>query len=140
MTTIAFDGKTLAADCMGDNAGIKRRVVKIERFGDALLAMTGAHDSAVELREWFKGGADPKDFPASAREDVATLIVFLSDGIFAYGKSPIPVQFFERKCAFGSGRDYAEAAMFLGCDAAKAVEVACHFDVYSGLGVVTLEF
>lgn len=56
MTTIAFDGKTLAADCMGDNAGIKRRVVKIERFGDALLAMTGAQDSAVELREWFKGG------------------------------------------------------------------------------------
>jgi hypothetical protein len=40
--------------------------------------------------------------------------------------------------AFGSGRDYAEAAMFLGCDAKRAVEVACQFQTDCGNGIDTL--
>jgi ATP-dependent protease HslVU (ClpYQ) peptidase subunit len=41
--------------------------------------------------------------------------------------------------AFGAGRDYAMAAMHLGCDAHRAVEVACVFDTGCGMGIDTLE-
>ncbi len=43
--------------------------------------------------------------------------------------------------ALGAGRDYALAAMYLGFDASRAVEVACALDVNCGNGidVLTLE-
>lgn len=141
MTVVAFDGKTLAADGMAvSGGGIARRVTKIERHKDMLLAVTGGLDIAAELREWFKAGADPRDFPPRARDGEATLIVFDGDGIKTYVSGPFPMRIHATKCAFGSGRDYAEAAMFLGCDAAKAVEVASHFQTDCGMGVDVLEW
>lgn len=140
MTVIAWDGHTLAADRRAvSGGGIARTVTKIERWGHEMLAVTGQLDVGSELREWYKAGASPKDFPQSAREADATLIVISRHGgIREYVSGPYPMLIDGQKAAWGSGRDYAEAAMHLGHDAVKGVEVACAFQTDCGGGIDTL--
>lgn len=141
MTVIAWDGKMLAADKRATSGNVAYAVTKVERFGDHLLGMTGEADVAHELREWFKTGAVPKDFPKSARRDMATLIVISPDTRpRAFATGPHPMLYADEKLAWGCGRDFALATMHLGHDARRAVEVACTFDVSCGNGIDTLEF
>lgn len=91
------------------------------------------------MREWWKSGADPERFPAKARDDEATLIVITKSGIQSYATGPFPLTIEESRCAFGSGRDYAEAAMYLGRRAHEAVAVACVFQTDCGNGIDLLE-
>lgn len=140
MTVIAWDGRALAADKRATEVGgIGRTVTKIERHGKALLAVTGVWDVAAEVREWWKSGAVADAFPAKAQEGVATLIVIDGGKIVAYAAGPHPMVIEAQKCAFGSGRDFAEAAMYLGRTAREAVEVACVFQTDCGNGVDVLE-
>lgn len=141
MTVIAFDGRMLAADRRSvDGAGIARTVTKIERYRKHLLAITGNCDVGCETREWWKAGADPVKFPAKSRDGEASLIVISPDGgIYTYGTGPYPLHIEQEKCAFGSGRDFAEAAMYRGKNAAQAVEIACLFQSDCGNGVTVLE-
>ncbi len=140
MTVIAFDGKTLAADkratCGG---GIARTVTKITRIGSYLVAVSGDWDAACELRAWWEAGADPAAFPSSAREGDATLMLFGAGYIASYSSGPYPLPIEAERCAFGSGRNYAEAAMHLGFSAKRAVEVACHFQTDCGNGIDILK-
>lgn len=136
MTVIAWDGQTLAADKRATSgSGIARTVTKIQRHGDALLAMTGSWDIAAEIREWWKAGAKAADFPEKAREDVATLIVISRSGVDTYAAGPYPMRIEQAQCAFGTGRDFAEATMYLGKSAAEAVAVASRFQTDCGNGV-----
>lgn len=143
MTVIAWDGRLLAADKRAvDGGGIARTVTKIERYRKHLLAITGSWDVGCEIREWWKTGADPAKFPAKARENEASLIVIAHDGgIYTYASGPYPLHIEQQRCAFGSGRDFAEAAMYCGKNAAQAVEIACLFqsDCGNGLSVLELE-
>lgn len=139
MTVIAWDGKTLAADKRAtDGGGIHRTVTKIQRHGYELLGFTGDWDDCVELAEWYKRGANAADFPQRAREGRASLMVFAAGQVLRYGVGPFPMRIEVKQCAFGSGRDYAEAAMHLGHDAKAAVAVACHFQTDCGNGIDTL--
>ena len=141
MTVIAWDGRTLAADKRATSGGgIARTCTKVQRHGAALLGITGDWDVAMELREWFKAGADPAKFPARAKEGESTLIVIRPGGLIeSYCSGPYPLVIEEQRCAWGSGRDYAEAAMYLGHDARKAVEVASHFQTDCGNGIDSLD-
>ena len=126
----------LAADKLAANFGLARTVTKIWRHGDALLGLSGDAGVGTDLREWFKAGAVPDRFPEQAREEKATLIVIDARRVLsAYVDSPFPLVFEDEQFAIGSGRDYALAAMHLGCDARKAVEVACHFEISCGGGI-----
>ncbi|MBI3157604.1 MAG: hypothetical protein HYZ20_19665 [Burkholderiales bacterium] len=139
MTVIAWDGAALAADKRAViGGGIARTVTKIVRRGDALLGITGDWDVGAELRAWWIGGADPMQFPVKAREGGATLIVIQRGRIFSYVSGPHPMEIEAPRAAWGSGRDYAEAAMLLGCDARRAVEVACELQTDCGNGVDVL--
>lgn len=142
MTVIAWDGKTLAADKRAvQGGGISRTLTKIMRApGGALVAMTGGLDAAMEMRHWYLAGAEPAKFPEKAREDVSTLIVILpSREIWMWASGPYGARMEVDRMAFGSGRDFAEAAMYLGHTAAEAVRVACVFQSDCGNGIDTLE-
>lgn len=140
MTVIAWDGKTLAADkratCGG---GIARTVTKIRRVGNVLTAVSGDWDVACELRAWWEAGSDPSAFPDCARDGDASLMVFAPGYIATFTSGPYPLPIEAERCAFGSGRDYAEAAMHLGFSAKRAVEVACHFQTDCGNGIDILK-
>jgi sugar/nucleoside kinase (ribokinase family) len=139
MTVIAWDGKTLAADKRATSGNVAYTVVKVERFGEHLLGMVGEADVAHDLREWFKAGADTRDFPKSARRDNATLVVITAGmRARAFATGPHPMLYADDQLAWGCGRDFALAAMHLGHDARRAVEVACAFDIGCGNGVDTL--
>lgn len=139
MTVIAWDGETLAADRLATGGGgIGRAVTKIQKHGDVLLGVTGNWDIAAEMREWFKAGALPAEFPAKARDGDATLIVIRRGSIETYCAGPYPMPIEVEKAAWGTGRDYAEAAMYLGGNAKMGVEVASHFQTDCGNGIDTL--
>ena len=138
MTIVAWDGKTLAADKRMISSGLMRTCRKIWEYNGNLIAITGDWDAGAELIAWFNAGADPAKFPEAGRKDTATLIVINTGCVWQYNAGPYGVLLECKQCAFGSGRDYAEAALYLGKTAYEAVEVACHFESSCGGGIDVL--
>lgn len=141
MTTIAWDGKTLAADKQSTSHDMGRTVTKIFRLSDGLLALCGGGVHASAIRDWFMGERNPATWPRLNTEDNAGSVIHITDdGIFVYNGQlmPTPEKLEDRFIAFGTGRDYAMAAMHLGENATTAVRVACEYDIYSGQGVNSL--
>lgn len=139
MTVIAWDGTALAADKRAiSGGGIARTVTKIVRHEGALLGITGCWDTGAEMLAWWRDGAKPADFPKTAREDKATLIVIDAQGIRIWCTGPYPMWIEAERCAWGSGRDFAEAVMHLGLPAEMAVRVACEFQSDCGNGIDVL--
>lgn len=142
MTCIAWDGKTLAADKRACYGVMICTVTKIERVNDLLVGAAGELTFCRQLIAWVRSGRDPKDFPAiqSSKDDWQPLLVIETDGTPSlYERSPYPIRYEQQHVAIGSGREFARAAMHLGCDARKAVEVACALDNGCGNGIDTLE-
>lgn len=141
MTIIAWDGNVLAADKKATNHGFGSTVTKLFRLEHGgMAALCGDSPVALELLQWYRGNADAKYFPAKARDDVSSLIVVGSDRkLRVYSAGPIPEYKEDKFIAFGSGRDYALAAMYLGRTAREAVDVACYFDNCCGNGVDAME-
>lgn len=142
MTVIAWDGKTLAADRRSVINGTRRTVTKISRHPTKpeLLGITGCWTAGAEVREWYVRGGGYADFPASARDadNFARLVVVSAEGVKCFEGSPAPVVFEDARTAFGSGSDFALAAMHLDADARQAVAVACALSSECGDGVDTL--
>lgn len=141
MTVIAWDGRTLAADKRGTVAGMAYPVTKIHRVRGELVGFSGSGTHASELLEWIKGARRPEDYPRRQCDDDAAgmLVIDAKRRILMYSPvTPYPEIIESPFYARGAGRDYAMAAMHLGCDARRAVEVACAFDVSCGNGVDTL--
>jgi hypothetical protein len=66
--------------------------------------------------------------------DDFSAIVISPDGQFLWTEELIAMPIIP-PYALGSGREAALGAMYAGCDATNAVEIACKLDVYSGLPV-----
>lgn len=135
MTTIASDGKTVAAD--GLSTFIDERVNhdyrKITLFEhDKLFGFTGKEAIFKPAIVWYLGGADPDKIPKA--KDWG-LYVFTLQGVDRFTDESPYADRFPYPCAFGSGRDYAMGAMLAGASPKKAVEIAALLDVYTG-GVI----
>lgn len=118
-----------------------RTTTKIYRVSDGLLALSGSGGHAHALLNWFRGERDPAHWPKADSEDEAGHVMhFTHAGVVVYSGTGCgtgePVE--DPFIAFGAGRDYAMAAMYLGCDARRAVEVACRFDIGCGMGIDVL--
>lgn len=137
MSTVAWDGKSLAADHQGAHGGTKVSVSKLYRFADKgeVAATTGDYAAGMIMVEWYQAGADLTNYPrCQADEDNnATLIVAKKGGVCCfYGMHPHEVRVSDPFMAWGSGKDYALGAMAMGATAGQAVMVACKFDAWSG--------
>lgn len=139
MTVIAWDGVTLAADKSATSVGYARTVTKIFVIPDGLVGMAGDQDHCLELLNWFRTGCDLEKYPKNLVDGNSSAMLIRKDGTcWSYGKLPYPQICEDRFDAMGAGRDYALAAMYLGHDARKAVEVACALDVTCGKGIDVL--
>lgn len=145
MSVIAWDGKSIAADRQGSNGELRFLARKLTResYGDpgrqeiAILAMTGNQQSGLLLVRWWVDGAKPEAWPASQRtEEWSRLIVWTRyRGLATYEKEPVAIPVEDPFMAWGSGRDFAMGAMARGASAREAVEIACRFSIYCGLGI-----
>lgn len=140
MTTIAWDGHTLAADKRACSSGLCLKVRKIWRIGELLYGASGSADQAAEMFAWIERGRRPDDFPASQRDkdDYAPVLVIDGGRVLKYERTPFPIEFETVHHAIGSGRDFALAGMACGLTAAQAVGLAAQFDSGTGDGVDTL--
>ena len=143
MTVIAWDGKSIVADKRSCNNFRAATVTKLHRVGgDRILAVSGDLAKGLELVKWVGAGMVPGDLPAFQRtQDYVPLAMWVrGSGIWIFEDSAVPFHVEEPVWAGGSGRDYALAAMHLGCDARRAAEVACELSFGCGNGLDVMRF
>lgn len=141
MTVVVWDGITLAADRRAISAGNARPVTKIARIGDSLVGFSGEFAAFGTMKAWLSAGRDPATYPRRGDDYWWSCLVIRPDGtIETFESSPYPIINEQTHYAIGSGRDFALAALHLGCDAKRAVEVACALSVECGNGIDTLTF
>lgn len=141
MTTIAWDGYTLAADKRSIYDGVNQIVTKIHRAGDCLVGGSGEFAFILAMIEWVKAGRNPADFPDHQRNEKdwqPTMVVDARGTCWLYERTPQPIRWERRFAAIGSGKHYAIAAMHLGENAANAVKLASIYDAGTGDGVDVL--
>jgi 20S proteasome alpha/beta subunit len=142
MTTIAWDGHTLAADTRCSSGGMVFRVSKIRRCPDGRLIGGSGESGAVEaFMTWLQtGNPDGRpEFQDRDDDNVHVLEVRLDGTVWWHGRFA-PFRVCQEFIAIGSGQHFAMAAMAMGAGAKRAVEIACRFDAGSGEPVETLHF
>lgn len=138
MTVVAWDGTTMAADRQGEFFCTKTFRTKIRRIGSVIVGCAGEARASEAVCKWLEAGSAVDTFPKIAEADKANLLIAGPDGLFLYENSPHPMRLENKFFAIGSGGDAAMAAMHLGFDAKRAVEVACEVSTGCGGGVDVL--
>lgn len=134
MTTVASDGRTMAADTMITYGAVERintNDPKIFKFGGCLYGFSGRDDMVQQARDWITSGADPKKRPELEEDSVWILKIDKKGKCWAayetlvFVPRPLP-------SAIGGGAVVAETAMYLGKSPKEAVQVA--IDLTQGSG------
>lgn len=142
MTTIAFDGKTMAADgritygdiiCTDDDSKIYRLEDNRWSHKPVIVGIEGEASGRAEILKWCE--TDAKDKP----EGEWSALIYDGSTIFVVDVKNESPELWESGVAIGSGYLAAMAAMRAGADARRAVEVAITMDVYSGGKITTME-
>lgn len=130
MTTIAFDGKTLATDSLITSGTLAfGKSKKLYKLKDGRhVALCGTVSLVPEILAWLNGEGD---IPEPIEEEaVGGLLVDKEGNAFEISRSmrlfPACVPW-----AGGSGENIAMTAMYLGKTAVEAVAVACKLDTKS---------
>ena len=148
MTTIAasLDHGIMASDSKVtlEHKGIDYPAVKIVRGkGGRLVGAAGHGGDCTRFLKWAAGGfneKEPKWAEVDGEEDSVIGLVMDEKAIYVWTQGdPEPEAISGRFYAVGSGGKAARAAMELGADPVKAVEIACKVDAnYSALPVQVL--
>lgn len=141
MTTIAWDGQTLAADKRAEYGGCIQVVTKIFRAGDCLVGGAGDFSFVLAMVEWVRTGRVAAEYPASQRDKddwQPVLVIEPSGAAMVYERTSHPIRWERKFGAIGSGKQFALAAMHCGKSAVVAVAVASEFDSGTGNGVDVL--
>lgn len=132
MTTIAWDGRTLAGDTQ--HSMFRGNGDKVFRLNDgSLFGSCGQTQDGVAVMEWLAGGGEKPKV-----EDGFHAILVKDGKLYSLENKLVHLEQRRPFFAIGSGRDYAMAAMFLGKTAADAVRVAREFDVDTGSEVTEI--
>ena len=141
MTIICWDGTTLAADKRATYSGMICTVTKIHRVNGLLVGGSGDSCHILALIEWVREGRKIEKFPKHQEDkddSVSLLVVELDGTTSSYERTPYPIKYEQRNVCIGSGREYARAALHLGCNSSDAVSAAIALDSGCGNGIDTL--
>lgn len=140
MTTIAWDGITLAGDTMVTRGNWKSTITsKVWIIGrgkkQVLYGGCGNIDDVLAVKAWLEGGdkPSPRDFSAM-RVFRDGRVELLHESLFWHpweAASPF---------AMGSGRDFALAAMMCGKNAEEAVAIAAKIDSGTAEPITSVRF
>lgn len=139
MTTIAWDGTSLAGDRLRSFNGTPVPATKVFRIGRLLVGCAGDSEDCVSFIAWIAAGMDQKAPPKMESLDALVIDGDNKNQVFWYSQRCIPLPLEVKQWALGSGADYALGAMHAGANAHRAVTIACGLDVNSGLGVDVVE-
>jgi 20S proteasome alpha/beta subunit len=136
VTTIAWDGKTLAVDSRSTSNGVvisdKETKLYINVGVYQAVAITGSMTEMPAFVDWLRHG-EQGDRPKS---EGCALCIAANGKAYTFHTEKIggPVEEFPPS-ANGSGWEIALGAMDAGATAVEAVKIACKRDVYSGVKV-----
>lgn len=147
MTTIAFDGKTLAADRCSWSGATRRAVRKVFKLSapdgrQFLIAFCGDGSFALAVLVWMRNqGEKPKcqDFGVDPINQFA-IVIDEKCRIWSLSANLTYSRFYERIMALGGGQEFAWGALEAGASAKRAVEIAIKRSDYAGLGVDCVKF
>lgn len=127
MTTIAWDGKILAGDTKITGNTFFRAGTKVFKISEnTYFGGSGDREDCLSVAEWLKGNIkeEPKLDPSFAG-------ILVEDGIAYRIESNLRKDKLNTYHAVGSGSQGAMVAMYLGCDAIKAIRVMSEIDNYT---------
>lgn len=148
MTTIAWDGTTLAADRCSWSGGVRRgvrKVFKVTAPGGSryLVAFAGDGSFAMAVLAWMRGGRRPDPLGFLTQNELGNQCCLaiderrrcwsLSNNLFWH-----PMR--ERIFAFGAGQEFAWGALEAGASARRAIEITAKRSDYAALGVDCVRF
>lgn len=141
MSTIASDGKTIAADgkaVTGHEVTCLKRE-KMRSGPGCIYALTGDSAFFVPMIDWYEAGANPKELPCGTGVDWAFLVVRMR-GVERYTSGHAYPVVWGFPVAEGSGAQLAMGAILAGCTPKRAVEIAALRDIYTGgeIAVMTI--
>lgn len=146
MTTIAFDGKTLAADRGSWSGGFHHGARKVHRITapdgrQFLVAMMGNAAFATDVLRWMRGGPHPgqcldadKEYDCAIVVDSKLHIWRLSGHRLTYREQGGQLH------SGGAGQEIAMGALMAGADAIKAVKITMQVSDYAARGVDWVRF
>ncbi len=140
MTTIAWDGKTLAADTQISRCGnASAKTIKIRRIGSLLVGGAGTTSLVQRFMGWLVSGAQGYPPTLQIGESSACVMVITPEGWIVEWNGDHPPDMTRADfAAWGSGADIALGALAVGASAARAVEAAARLDNHTGGPVTTL--
>lgn len=144
MTTIAWDGKTLAGDkltSMGGTPIVSTKVHAVKNTHGIVEYLVGCAGLAADCQafvRWVEGGfvTERPNF-----QDVNALLIH-DDGRIDHYTEMENVHHVGKLSywAEGSGANYALGALAHGATAEEAIRIATQLDIHTGLGVDTVTF
>lgn len=136
MTTVVFDGRTLASDSQLNEddrvRAISPRAPKFYVHKGYLLAWAGLVTWHPLFAEWIGGRRRRVDYPAASSESGSVVSVFDGREWRRYFSDGPGYEIVRGPWVIGSGSDFALAALLMGADAVQAVRVAVQLDINSG--------
>ena len=132
MTTIAFDGVTLAADTRR-TFGVtpKDDTTKIHTFSKGPWKYGAAAGDVFQILAFYDYLEGNREDPGLTDDDAIVLVVNEAGQAYAINHLNIPYQT-PVPWAIGTGGDYAMGAMHAGKTAVEAVQIASKLDVNTG--------
>lgn len=130
MTTVVWDGKTLAAD---RRMAEYMTTCKIFPIPGGYFSGAGSMDQLVEVAAWLQESGDKPRLPDEPESEF--IVVRGSEAFWLTWPWLREVRIREPFAALGSGSEYALGALAMGADAETAVKVAAQFDRHTGGGV-----
>lgn len=149
MTTIAWDGQTLAADCCSWSGPARRKVRKVFKLKSPdgqqfLVAFAGDGSFVLQVLAWMRGQRDKPDPLTFIQPDQignqCALVIDEKHHVWQLGNALTYSRMHERFYAFGAGQEFAWGALEAGATAKQAVQIAIKRSDYAGLGVDTVRF
>lgn len=146
MTTIAFDGKTLAADRGAWSGGFHQVAKKVHRVTAPdgrkfLVALMGNAAFASDVLRWMRGGPHPgpcldadKNTDCAVVVDEQRRVWRLSADRLTYRKA------MGRLHSAGAGQEIAMGALMAGASACRAVRITMLVSDYAARGVDSVSF
>lgn len=133
MTTIVASKKhrQMAADRKATDASASMRYStrKLRVVGSSIVGCGGDSTSIAVFIRWLEAGGKHDDKPKLAKDAQLSALVLNANGLFIFDHDCEPDQIEQDFYAIGTGAQAGMAAMYLGADPKKAVQIAARVDV-----------